>query len=185
MAKVKTAIIGSGNIGADLMYKILRSEWLELVYMVGVDPASEGLAQAREHGITTTDQGIEKFLEDPKGVEIAYDATSAKAHKYNAPLLQQARALMSHQIPTGEIAPVLKSALRLFVTHHEQRKYAATERPIAAKVSSSSAPRRPMAQQARSTASWSCAWPAPRSATTTAGGSSPRSASSSRWSCRR
>jgi 5-methylcytosine-specific restriction endonuclease McrA len=44
-------------------------------------------------------------------------------------LLQRARALMSHQIPTGEIAPVLKSALRLFVTHHEQRKYAATSRP--------------------------------------------------------
>ncbi len=92
MPKVKTAIIGSGNIGTDLMYKLLRSEWLELTWLVGIDPTSEGLARARELGIATTDKGIEDFLAQPSAreVEIAYDATSAKAHLHNAPLLEKA-----------------------------------------------------------------------------------------------
>jgi acetaldehyde dehydrogenase len=90
MPKVKCAIIGSGNIGTDLMAKLLRSQWLELVYMVGIDPQSEGLARARELGIATTDQGIEAFLRDPKGAEIVFDATSARAHRQHAPLLEQA-----------------------------------------------------------------------------------------------
>src|SRR3954451_14558303 len=71
MPKVKTAIIGSGNIGTDLMYKLLRSEWLELAMVVGIDPNSEGLALARKQGIATTDKGIEDFLKDPQGVQIA------------------------------------------------------------------------------------------------------------------
>jgi acetaldehyde dehydrogenase (acetylating) len=92
MPKVKTAIIGSGNIGTDLMYKLTRSEWLELTWLVGIDPSSEGLARARDLGINTTDKGIEDFLQQPsaKEVEIAYDATSAKAHLHNAPLLEKA-----------------------------------------------------------------------------------------------
>ncbi|HWP29304.1 MAG TPA: acetaldehyde dehydrogenase (acetylating) [Chloroflexota bacterium] len=90
MPKVKVAIIGSGNIGTDLMYKLQRSPWLELVYMVGIDPQSEGLARARAVGIATTDQGIEAFLADPKGAEIVFDATSAAAHRRHAPLLEQA-----------------------------------------------------------------------------------------------
>ncbi|HLI27527.1 MAG TPA: acetaldehyde dehydrogenase (acetylating) [Chloroflexota bacterium] len=90
MPKVKCAIIGSGNIGTDLMAKLLRSQWLELVYMVGIDPNSEGLARARELGIATTDQGIDAFLRDPKGAEIVFDATSAKAHRQHAPRLEQA-----------------------------------------------------------------------------------------------
>src|SRR4051812_5020922 len=90
MPKVKAAIVGSGNIGTDLMAKIQRSDWLELVYMVGIDPKSEGLAKARELGIATTDKGIDEFLRDPKGAEIVYDATSAAAHRAAAPLLEQA-----------------------------------------------------------------------------------------------
>jgi acetaldehyde dehydrogenase (acetylating) len=90
MPKVKVAIIGSGNIGTDLMYKLQRSPWLELVYMVGIDPQSEGLARARALGIATTDRGIEAFLADPKGAEIVFDATSAAAHRRHAPLLEQA-----------------------------------------------------------------------------------------------
>jgi acetaldehyde dehydrogenase len=92
MGKVKVAIIGSGNIGTDLMAKLGRSKILELNMLVGIDPASEGLARARALGIGTTDKGIEDFLERPEGkeAEIVYDATSAKAHLYNAPLLEKA-----------------------------------------------------------------------------------------------
>jgi acetaldehyde dehydrogenase len=92
MPKVKTAIIGSGNIGTDLMYKLLRSPWLELTWLVGIESTSEGLARARELGIQTTDKGIEDFLQQPsaKEVAVAYDATSAKAHRFNAPLLEKA-----------------------------------------------------------------------------------------------
>jgi acetaldehyde dehydrogenase (acetylating) len=92
MPKIKTAIIGSGNIGTDLMYKLMRSPWLELTWLVGIESTSEGLARARELGIQTTDKGIEDFLQQPsaKEVAVAYDATSAGAHRHNAPLLEQA-----------------------------------------------------------------------------------------------
>jgi acetaldehyde dehydrogenase len=81
--KVPVAIIGSGNIGSDLMIKILRhSENLELVDLVGIDPASDGLARARALGIPTTDGGIEGFARMPEygQARIVFDATSAASH---------------------------------------------------------------------------------------------------------
>ena len=78
MAKMKCAIIGSGNIGTDLMIKLLKgSDSLELVAVVGIDPASEGLAMARERGVATTHEGIEglrKMSVYPE-IGIAFDAT--------------------------------------------------------------------------------------------------------------
>jgi acetaldehyde dehydrogenase len=88
--KVKVAIIGSGNIGTDLMYKVKRSPVLEVGMVVGVEPASEGLALARKEGFKTTHEGISALLRDPDGIEIAFDATTAKAHKIHAPLLEKA-----------------------------------------------------------------------------------------------
>ena len=84
MSKVKAVIIGSGNIGTDLMIKMIKyPQNMELVAVVGIDPDSEGLAMARERGVATTHDGIEglKKLDCYKDIGIAFDATSAYAHK--------------------------------------------------------------------------------------------------------
>jgi acetaldehyde dehydrogenase len=84
MSKVKAAIIGSGNIGTDLMMKLLKgSSGIELAAMIGVDPASEGLALARKRGVATAHEGIEGLRKLPcyADIRIAFDATSAYAHK--------------------------------------------------------------------------------------------------------
>ena len=84
MARVKAAIIGSGNMGTDLMIKMIKyPQNMELVAVVGIDPDSEGLAMARSHGIATTHEGIEGLKRLPcyPEIGIAFDATSAYAHK--------------------------------------------------------------------------------------------------------
>ena len=84
MSRVKAAIIGSGNIGTDLMMKMIKNpQNMELVAVVGIDEASEGLAMARSHGIATTHEGIDglKKLDVYPEIGIAFDATSAYAHK--------------------------------------------------------------------------------------------------------
>lgn len=84
MQKIKAVIIGSGNIGTDLMMKMIKyPQNMELAAVVGIDPESEGLAMARDHGIATTHDGIEglKKLECYKDIGIVFDATSAYAHK--------------------------------------------------------------------------------------------------------
>lgn len=86
----KVAIIGSGNIGTDLMFKIKRlSATLEVAALVGVDPKSDGLARARRLGIPTTSDGVAGFIEMShfSDIQIVFDATSAKAHRANAKAL--------------------------------------------------------------------------------------------------
>lgn len=92
MNKLKCAIVGSGNIGSDLMIKVMRtSENLEMGAMVGIDPASDGLARAARLGVATTHEGIDGLLRMPeyKDIEVVFDATSAKAHVANNALLQK------------------------------------------------------------------------------------------------
>lgn len=91
MSRVKAVIIGSGNIGTDLMIKMIKyPENMELVAVVGIDPDSEGLAMAKERGIATTHEGIEglKQLDCYKDIGIAFDATSAYAHKLHDEVLR-------------------------------------------------------------------------------------------------
>lgn len=92
MKKFKVAIIGPGNIGTDLMIKVMRySDILEMGAMVGIDPASDGLARAQRMGVPTTHEGIQGLINMPQWSEIdfVFDATSAKAHISNAAIIRQ------------------------------------------------------------------------------------------------
>lgn len=92
MAKKLAAIIGSGNIGTDLMIKILRkSEVLDLALLVGIDETSDGLARAQRMGVDVTAKGIEGLFEHPRfsDIEVVFDATSARAHLVHAKLLEE------------------------------------------------------------------------------------------------
>jgi len=83
--KIKCAIVGSGNIGTDLLFKLRHDPYLELALVVGVDPNSEGLAIARRHGFQTTHECMDGFLQYQEGIDIVFEATSARAHMANAP----------------------------------------------------------------------------------------------------
>ena len=89
-AKTKVAIIGSGNIGTDLMVKVLRtSDVLEMGVLVGIDPESDGLRRAERMGVATTAGGVQSLVGMPEfdDVDIVFDATSAKAHLASAEIL--------------------------------------------------------------------------------------------------
>jgi acetaldehyde dehydrogenase len=106
------AILGSGNIGTDLMYKVLRNEELTLVGVAGIDPASDGLARARTLGIATSDRGIEAFLDEHPAVEVALDATSAHAHVEHAPMLA-ARRVRSIDLTPAALGPAVVPEVNL------------------------------------------------------------------------
>jgi acetaldehyde/propanal dehydrogenase len=99
--KIPCAIIGSGNIATDLLYKLRRSQQLAPVWMVGIDPASEGLQRARSLGLKTTDRGVTGLLPSvqPDGIRIAFDATSAYVHAENA------RALDGYDVVLVDLTP--------------------------------------------------------------------------------
>ncbi len=90
MTRTKVAVIGSGNIGTDLMIKVLRvSQNLEMGAMVGIDPDSDGLARARRLGVPCTSEGVEGLvkMDGFEDIQIVLDATSARAHRANAAIL--------------------------------------------------------------------------------------------------
>jgi acetaldehyde dehydrogenase len=104
MDRTKVAIIGSGNIGTDLMIKIMRlSQVLEMGVMVGIDPASDGLARAKRMGVAITAEGIDGLIAMPEysDVKIVFDATSAAAHQRNSDLVLAAGKRMIDLTPAA------------------------------------------------------------------------------------
>ncbi len=103
MKKIKCALIGPGNIGTDLLYKLQRSPVLEPVWMVGIDPGSEGLQRAAAMGLKITADGVDGLLPYVKddGIQIAFDATSAYVHAENSRKLNALGVLMIDLTPAA------------------------------------------------------------------------------------
>jgi len=101
VTKVNVALIGSGNIGTDLMMKALRSDTIAPIWMVGIDPASDGLRRAHEAGLQTTAQGLDGLLPhlSRDRIRIAFDATSAYIHH------EHARRLREHGVAVVDLTP--------------------------------------------------------------------------------
>ncbi len=102
--RTTVAVIGSGNIGTDLMIKVMRvSSTLRMGAMVGIDPASDGLARAGRLGVPTTADGVEglRALPDFDEISVVFDATSAKAHQSNAAALAGCGKVMVDLTPAA------------------------------------------------------------------------------------
>ena len=120
MKRIKCALIGSGNIGTDLIYKIQRSKVLEPVWMVGIDAGSEGLARARDLGMKTTADGVDGLLPHVQRdeIQIAFDATSAYVHAENSRKLNELGVMMIDLTPAA-IGPLCVPTVNL--REHAQR----------------------------------------------------------------
>lgn len=120
MKKLKCAVIGSGNIGTDLIYKIQRSKVLEPVWMVGIDAGSEGLTRARDMGMKTTADGVDGLLPyvQQDEIQIAFDATSAYVHAENSRKLNELGVMMIDLTPAA-IGPLCVPTVNL--REHAQR----------------------------------------------------------------
>lgn len=114
--KKKVAIIGSGNIGTDLMIKVIRySDSLEMSVMVGIDANSDGLARAKRMGVSITHEGIDGLINMPEwhDIEIIFDATSAKAHHYNFDKIKQFPGKKVVDLTPAAIGPYLIPAVNM------------------------------------------------------------------------
>lgn len=102
LSKIKAAIIGSGNIGTDLMYKLERSDLIELTSVIGIDPESDGLKRAKEIGCQVFSNGIQALKDNPDLAEIVFDATSAKAHIRHAKILRELEKITIDLTPAAK-----------------------------------------------------------------------------------
>jgi acetaldehyde dehydrogenase len=108
--KTKVAIIGTGNIGTDLLMKLRASETMEVACFAGIDPASAGIARATELGVPTSSDGLDGVLE--ADVKVVFDATSAGAHRAHAPRLEEA-GIFAVDLTPAHIGPLVVPAVNL------------------------------------------------------------------------
>ena len=110
--RLRVAIVGSGNIGTDLLLKVERSPHLQVAGVAGIDPDSAGLRLAREHGHVVTDQGLAHLLELVDEIDLAFDATSASSHAQHARLLA-GRGIRSVDLTPAALGPAVVPPVNL------------------------------------------------------------------------
>ena len=112
MKKVKVGIIGTGNIGTDILVKIMRSDYLECGIFAGRNPDSEGIRFAEKLGVKTSFRSIQAIEENPESCDIVFDATSAETHRYHAPILKKLNKFVIDMTP-AHIGPFCIPVLNL------------------------------------------------------------------------
>jgi acetaldehyde dehydrogenase len=110
--RIQVGIVGSGNIGTDLMVKLARSRIVAVAGVAGIDPESDGLTRARAMGFTATHDGLEDLLDGEPGIELVFDATSAAAHPAHAELLAE-RGIRSVDLTPAALGPPVVPAVNL------------------------------------------------------------------------
>lgn len=112
MGKIKVAILGSGNIGTDLLYKVLRSPYLECSLFIGRNLFSKGMSRAVSLGVAVSDQGIQAIQNKPDCCDIVFDCTSAMSHKLHARVLSELNITVIDLTP-AKLGPFCIPAINL------------------------------------------------------------------------